>query len=159
MEKLKDVIRNSNMSTRPEFYSGRGAIMSDLNGKILEGIYQGILKEFGEKPAKNFLKMVADIKVLSATTFLEELYMLYGNGWKYTKKRKSRQASGISIPKNENGEYDENSITSGILGMFAAISNGDRDETMMIRSGFLFKHGIATKKHYSDGCVEMYWSD
>lgn len=158
MENLKEIIRNNNMSTRPEFYSGRGAIMCDLNGKILEGIYQGILKEFGEKPAKNFLKMVADIKVLSATTFLEELYLLCGNGWNYKKKRKSRQAPGISIPKNENGEYDEKSAMSGMMGIFAAISNGGRDETIMIRSGFLFNHGIATKKYYSDGCVDMYYS-
>ena len=145
MEKLKDIIRNDNMSTRPEYYSGRGAIMCDLNGSMLEGIYQGIKKEFGEEPAKNFVKMVADIKVISATTFLEELYMLCGNRWKYRKKSKAHQASGISIPKNENGEYDENSLTSGILGMFAAISNGSRDETPLIKNYFLSKHGVKLK--------------
>lgn len=145
MEKLKDIIRNNRMSTRPEFYSGRGAITCDLDGSMLEGIYQDIKKEFGEEPAKNFVKMVNDIKVISATTFLEELYMLCGNGWNYKKKRKSHQASGISIPKNENGEYDENSLTSGILGMFAAISNGSRDETPLIKNYFLSKHGVKLK--------------
>ncbi len=145
MEKLKDIIRNNRMSTRPEFYSGRGAITCDLDGQILEGIYQGIKKEFGEEPAKNFVKMVDDIKVISATTFLEELYMLCSNGWKYRKKSKAHQASGISIPKNENGEYDVNSLTSGILGMFAAISNGSRDETPVIKNYFLSKHGVKLK--------------
>jgi hypothetical protein len=154
MEKLKDIIRNNNMSTRPEFYSGRGAIMCDLNGKMLEGIYQGILKEFGEKAAKNFVKMVDDIKVLSATTFLEELYMLFGNEWKYTKKRK--HADGISIPKNKNGEYDERSALSGMFGIFAAMSNGGRDETMMIKSYFLSQHGVKPKRNVH-GAYEMYY--
>jgi len=34
MEKLKDIIRNNNMSTRPEYYSGRSAIICDLNGQV-----------------------------------------------------------------------------------------------------------------------------
>lgn len=140
LEKLKDIIRNSNMSTRPEYYSGRGATLSDLNDKILEKIYQGIEKEFGKKPANNFVKMVDDIKVLSATTFLEELYNLYYNDWSYRKKPKSRQASGISIPKNKNGEYDENSAISGMIGIFSAMSNGGIDQTMQIKGHFLKCH-------------------
>ena len=156
MEKLKEIIRNNNMSTRPEFYSGRGAITCDLNGKMLEGIYQGILKEFGETAAKNFVKMVADIKVISATTFLEELYMLCGNDWKYKNKRKSHQASGISVPKNENGEYDDKSMFSGMLGIFAAMSNGGRDETPMIKSYFLSQHGVKPKRNVH-GAYEMFY--
>jgi hypothetical protein len=152
MEKLKNIIRSNNMSTRPEYYSGRGAITCDLNGNMLEGIYQGIKKEFGELPAKNFVKMVANIKVLSATTFLEELYMLFGNDWKYTNKPKSHQANGISIPKNENGEYDERSAMSGMLGIFAAISNNDRDETPAIKNYFISRHGIKLK-----GPVHTIW--
>lgn len=143
MEKLKEIIRNNNMSTRPEYYSGRGAIMCDLNGKILEGIYQGILKEFGKNAAKNFVKMVADIKVLSATTFLEELYMLFGNNWKYINKKE--HANGISVPKNENGEYDDRSVMSGIFGIFSAMSNNGRDETMAIKNYFLSQHGVKPK--------------
>ena len=145
MEKLKDIIRNNRMSTRPEYYSGRGAILCDLDGKILEGIYQGIKKEFGVRAAQNFVKMVDDIKVLSATTFLEELYMLCGNGWKYRKKPKEHQANGISIPKNENGEYDDRSMVSGMLGMFAAMGNNGRDETQQIKSYFLMNHGVKPK--------------
>ena len=143
MEKLKDIIRRNNMSTRPEYYSGRGATMSDLNGKILEGIYSDIKKEAGEMAAKNFVKMVADIKVLSATTFLEELYMLFERNWKYRQKRV--HADGISIPKNEKGEYDENSTLSGMLGIFAAMSNNGRDDTDMIRGSFLHTHGTKSK--------------
>jgi hypothetical protein len=145
MEKLKDILRNANMSTRPEYYSGRGAIMCDLNGTQLEKIYQGILKEFGKKAAQNFVKMVDDIKVMSATTFLEELYMLFQSGWKYTKKPKEHQANGISIPKNENGEYDDRSMMSGMLGIFAAMGNNGRDETSAIKNYFLSCHGVKLK--------------
>ena len=87
MEKLKTIIRNNQMSTRPEYYSGRGAITCDLNGKMLEGIYQGIKKEYGVNAAKNFVKMINNIKVLSATTFLQELYNLFYNKWKYINKK------------------------------------------------------------------------
>lgn len=83
MEKLKDILRESGMSTRPEYYSGRGATRSDLDSSILGRIYDGILKEYGKRPANYYVKMVADIKVLSATTFLQELYMLFNNNWKY----------------------------------------------------------------------------
>lgn len=150
MEKLKDIIRNSNMSTRPEYYSGRGATLSDLNSEILQKIYVGIEKEFGTKAAKNYVKMVDDIKVLSATTFLEELYQLFYNNWKYVKKRS--HASGISVPKNDNGEYDDNSVLSGMMGIFAAMSNGNRDDTQSIKGNFVYSHGIKPKeRYYSDG--------
>lgn len=152
LEKLKDIIRNNNMSTRPEYYSGRGATTSDLNHNILEGIFKGILKEFGKKPADNFVKMVADIKVISATTFLEELYILFRSDWKYNIKPKKHQAPGISISKNENGEYDENSAISGMFSIFAAISNGDRDQTMEIKGYFLQIHKVKSSDKSNKSC-------
>jgi hypothetical protein len=144
IETLKNIIRNNNMSTRPEYYSGRGATLTDLNGNILEGIYKGIEKDFGVKAAKNFVKMVADIKVLSATTFLEELYSLFNSNWKYLVRKK--HASGISIPKNKDGEYDETSAISGMFGLMAAMTSGGRDDTMSIKGHFLSTHGVKPDK-------------
>ena len=89
--------------------------------------------------------MIDDIKVMSATTFLEELYMLFGNDWVYRKKRKEHQANGISIPKNDQGEYDDRSLMSGMLGIFAAMGNNGRDETSEIKSYFLMNHGVKPK--------------
>lgn len=131
------------MSTRPEYYSGRGATLSDLNNQILEGIFKGIDKEFGRNAAKNYVKMIADIKVLSATTFLEELYVLFNNDWKYRVKK--QHASGVSVPKNEDGEYDERSATMGIFGILCAMSNNGRDDTEAIRGHFLLSHGSKSK--------------
>lgn len=143
MNKLQSIIQDNNMSARPEYYSGRGATLSDLNGQILHGIHSGILKEFGEDAAKNYVKMVADIKVLSATTFLEELFNLECNEWKYTEK--SKHADGISVPKNEDGEYDESSMMSGMMGVMSAMFHNGRDDTSRIRGGFLSTHGVEPK--------------
>jgi len=156
MEKLKDIIRNNKMSTRPEFYSGRGAITCDLNGNILEGIYQGIKKEFGDKPAENFVKMVEDIKVLSATTFLEELYVLCSNNWKYRKKR--THAAGVTVPKDKDGNYD---LAGGMFGMMNAMMSSGRDETQSIKSYFLTRHGVKPKgrAYSSDGYNIMHYFD
>lgn len=143
MEKLKTIIRNNQMSTRPEYYSGRGAITCDLNGKMLEGIYQGIKKEYGVNAAKNFVKMINNIKVLSATTFLQELYNLFYNKWKYINKKE--HAAGVAVGKDENGDYD---LIGGMFGMMEAMMGSGRDETQSIKSYFLTQHGIKPKEHY-----------
>jgi hypothetical protein len=155
MEKLKEIIQNNRMSARPEYYSGRGATISDLNDQILEGIYQGIKKEYGDKPAENFVKMVEDITILSATTFLQELYDLFNCNWKY--KKKKQHAIGITIQKNENGEYDEGSITQGIVSIFSAILNSDRDDTNIIKGHFLRIHGIKPKELIFDNDGRSSW--
>lgn len=51
-------------------------------------IYQGILKEYGKDAAKQYVTMVAEIDVLSATLFLNSLYALDGMKWKWLKKPK-----------------------------------------------------------------------
>lgn len=155
MDKLFNILRLNKMVTRPEYYSGRGATMGDLNGKMLEGIYQGIKKDFSTDAAKNFVKMVEDIKVLSATTFLEELYMLYNNNWKY--ENKTQHASGVTVPKDENGEYD---MLGGMFGMMEAMMSSGRDDTQMIKNGFLIKRGVKPLKSISaDGYETMYYFD
>ena len=89
--------------------------------------------------------MVDGIKVLSATTFLNELYSLYYDVWKY--KTKKKDASWIAIQKNKNGEYDE---THGMISVFEAMSNR-RDDTQCIKGGFCHTHGIKPKEIQGDG--------
>lgn len=138
MEKLKEIIRNNNMSTRPEYYSGRGATISDLNEQILFGIHRDIKKQFGEKAGKGFVKMVDGIKVLSATAFLNGLYDLFYNNWKYN----DQQPNSITVPKDENGEYD---TTIGMIGVVESIFSSGRDGTQQIKSHFLHSNGIKNK--------------
>jgi hypothetical protein len=138
LEQLKNIIRNAGMSTRPEYFSGRGATLADLDSEILQKIYQGIIDTFGTKAAKSFVDMVAKIKVLSATTFLEELYLLQINNWKLDKTKKDE--FGVSVPKKENDDWD---INMGMIGMMNALSSGGGPgQTSQIRSGFLRTHGV-----------------
>lgn len=149
MEKLKEIIRNNNMSTRPEYYSGRGATISDLNEKILFGIHKDLKKEFGESAGNGFVKMVNGIKVLSATAFLNGLYELFYNKWEYNEM----QPDSISIPKDENGEYNG---LIGMLSVMGALSNGNRDDTIQIKSHFLHRNGIKQEHEYRDDFGRIY---
>jgi hypothetical protein len=156
MEKIKEIILEVGMSTRPEYYSGRGATTSDLTTNMLFKFYDKILKNFGIDAANNFVKMVANIKVLSATAFLQDLYILTGNGWKYTKPR----SHGIAVGKNKDGEYD---ITNGMAGIMSAVMSNGHDQTEEIRSWFIQRKGtkaMQPKQVFSsytpDGCCYQY---
>lgn len=134
----QQIVSRAGMSSRPEYYSGRGATASDLNGDKLEQIYSFIKNEYGKEAAQNYVQMVADIPVLSATDFLLSLYRLEGYDWKWDKK----------LLGNEQGVYaaDEGSafgtLISGLSGM------NRRDETEHIRGRFLEMHGIKAEKPY-----------
>jgi len=121
----------------------RGATVSDLNNHILFGIHNDIKKQFGDKAGLGFVKMVDGIKVLSATAFLNSLYELFNNDWKYNK----RATSSIHIPKDKNGNYDE---VIGMVSIFEAFSSGNRDDTNIIKSHFLSYNGVKVKKIYND---------
>ena len=73
------------MSARPEFYSGRGATLSDLDSQKLEVIYKAIVANVGEEAGKGFVQMVADIPKLSATAFLHALEGLERARFVYTR--------------------------------------------------------------------------
>ncbi len=120
------------MSTRPSFYSGRGATTSDLSSAKLERIYQAIENNVGQKAAKAFARMVRDIPVLSATDFLLSLERLVAAGWRWEK----------DMLGQENGLYAEDFGTA--LCTVASVLGGsrDRDETVAIRYDFLLRHDL-----------------
>lgn len=142
MQKLKEIIISTGMSTRPESYSGRGATVSDLNSETLEKIFQGIQKQFGEKAAKNYVKMVKNIKVISATTFLNELYSLCSCGWVYRAHKTDKL--GIAIQKNSKGNYELDS-PNPMASMASFMFGSGRDETQSIKYWFLQSHGVVPK--------------
>lgn len=133
------------MSSRPEFYSGRGAILSDLNSELLEMIHEGVRREIGEKAAKNFVQMVADIDVLSATFFLNSLYSLEANGWKWKKRSKKAEAlDHVDVGPDGPGRF---AIGMATIGSWMG-GGSERNETPMISSDFLEKHGFSGKAWY-----------
>lgn len=130
---------------RPEFYSGRGACRSDLNSDILEQLYQGILKEHGEKAAKQYALMVQAIDVLSATFFLNSLYALESNKWILSKPKARTEAMDHIDVTPDDGDMGKR-VASGMAGVMAWTTGGaERDDTFMIRGEFLQKHGLEQK--------------
>lgn len=127
------------MSGRPEYYSGRGAILSDLNSELLEAIFQGIKKEIGDDAAESFVGMVASIDRLSATFFLNSLYALEANGWKWVLAGDSKASDHIDV-----GPDDDGRVAVGFASMASWMGGGsERNETFMISSDFLTAHGRA----------------
>lgn len=122
---------------------GRGAISCDLNDKILEKVYQAVQREHGEKAAKQFAQMVADVPKLSATDFLLTLYRLEGRNWKWNKR----------ILGNEKGidfgpDYGDGAREAVAMATIGNVLGGmsERDETHYIRGEFLRRHEIKSPK-------------
>lgn len=135
---LKQILRESSMSTSPSFYSGRGATTSDLNYKILTSIASKIEFYISAEAKKNFVDMVADIPKLSATDFLITLYRLEANNWIWDKQLLS-SAGGISV----DGEVDAFATVMSVMGGMSSTN-----ETIFIRSVFLAENGKESKEDY-----------
>lgn len=120
------------MSTRPGYYSCRGATSTDLNSEKLGRIHAAITANVSEEAGGAFAQMVADIPKLTATDFLLTLEAFEANGWKWDKHLLGRQ----------NGVYAANAGEA--MGSLMAALGGRReiDETVSIRSDFLRRQGI-----------------
>lgn len=130
-KKAHEIVRNAGLSDMPEYYSGRGAILEDLNSITLEKIYREIDASFGNRASDSFVRMVADIPKLSATDFLISLYSLEANGWEYKKENISA----------ERGIYATNYVSAQITVCTVLSGMYDKDSTEDIRKPFLLKHG------------------
>jgi len=138
-----DAPKGAGMSTRPAYYSGRGAIIDDLNGSKLETLYQGIKagEETGEYPegaSEAFVEMVIAMPELSATSFLKTLFRLEKNNWTWDPSLVD--PSGVDL--GSDGE------DAGMMSFFTAFSatGSRRDETDNIRNPFLWKRGRPTPR-------------
>lgn len=84
------------LSSRPEYYSGRGVNRGDLNGNHIKMVHDGVKKELGDDAAKALVAMVRILKDMSATGFLTSLYRLEQMGWKFNEKAFNQSGDGIS---------------------------------------------------------------
>jgi hypothetical protein len=126
------------MSTRPDFYSARGATSSDLDDKRLERIYQAILKHKHRRAAKSFVRMVATLKVLSATDFLIALKRFERDGFRWNTRKMTRELRGLNGISYE----DVGGAFGTMLQVLSDSVRPARDETMFIRGAFLARHGV-----------------
>ncbi len=125
------------MSTRPAFYSGRGATSSDLSSEKLFRVNTAIRNNRGEDASKAFVAMIAAIPVLSATDFLIALSALEQNDWKWD----------VRLLGSQNGVYatDRDEALATVLTV-AAGRREQHDETVSIRAAFLRHHGVKDPK-------------
>ena len=134
------ILNDLNLSARPEAYSGRGEAFGDLNSKVLEDIYQGIIKYSGKEAGSAFVRMVSDIPRLSMTDFLLHLHNLEADGWKWDKTMK----------KNYNDAYLGNGSDLDIFAIGAITFAYKQNQTSeayssnrgWIAGEFLKKHGV-----------------
>jgi hypothetical protein len=122
------------MSTRPEFYSARGATTSDLSSEKLERVYEAVLTHVGKNAAKAFARMVASIRTLSATEFLLTLGRLEANGWRWNRNLLG-DGKGIAFD-------DFGSALCTVVEVLGATRYERRDETVSIRYAFLSARGM-----------------
>lgn len=129
----REIVYSQGMSDQPEYYSGRRATMSDLDGDRLYAIYQKIAQELGARQADAFVTMVEKLKTLSAANFLNALYALERNDWNLTKFNESKADLG----PDGAGRRDIAFATVAEI-LFCC----GRDDTEYIRSSFLKKIGF-----------------
>lgn len=132
-----DLARAANMSARPEFYSGRGAVTWDLDGNKLFIMYNLIKEKLGETEAKSFVTMVENIECLSATNFLNCLIHLIGNNWEY----KESSESNIDVGPDSSARF-----AIGLATIGSALSGDHGDATEFIKSTFFDKIGYTPKE-------------
>lgn len=134
---LYKAIRDAGMSDSPGYYSGRGATTSDLGYRQLNTIAKAIKENKGDKALKNFVHMVAQIDVLSATDFLLTLQQLAAADWVWNKKM---------LPRTKGIHVDSIGAAFGTIGEVFGRSQPPRDSTVEIRAQFLREHGVPEPK-------------
>lgn len=120
-------IQEAGMSTRPEFYSGRGAISCDLSPLHLQKIHAAIRKTVGPDAATQFVVMVDSLPKLSATDFLLACQQFQYNDWKWDE----------SMTPKSNGIHatDYGSGMGTIFSVMGGMSR--RDETASIKASLI----------------------
>lgn len=136
--RASQIVREAGMVNRPEYFCDRGATSSDLNDQILERVYVVINREYGEDVSRQFVQMVADIPVLSATDFLNTLYGFESHGWSWDKNLASK--GGVDVGPDDGEGSREMICKCVVVNVLSGSHRGD--ETGQIRGHFLARHGV-----------------
>lgn len=137
MKSIYDIVAETGMSTRAEYYSGYGASHSDLGVPRLRAIHRGIEENFGEDAAKGFVDMVRDLRSLAASVFLQSLYRLADRGWVW---KDAPTPSNIALDP-DSGERDPMAkgiaLLAGTLTARRSNARQDEQETQSMKRDFL----------------------
>lgn len=125
---IRELVSSANMSSRPGYYSGRGATLSDLNSDILNRIADLIEKHYGKPAHDSYVKMVWEMPSLSATAFLNNLYALERANWDLSKAEIA----------NDGNSFEHEGEAWGMLAEVMSQMGGNKkyDATNFIRETF-----------------------
>ena len=118
----EEILHSNGMSARPEYYAGRGSII-DLSSTLLNQIADDVKKHYGKDASNEYVKMVWQMKKLSAAAFVQNFLSLANSNF---------NLSAISLTDSD--EYFENQTQA--LAMIASKCGPTIDHTNYIRQGF-----------------------
>lgn len=129
---IRRIVTTSGLSDRPEFYSGRGTMLCDLNSNMLYLIYKKLARLAPNK-GLNMAKMTLEMSSLGATEFLENLYSLAANNYDLEKIKLT--SDNVSF-----GSARGNSMLAiGLASLASSLSSTRIDATPSIKESFLNK--------------------
>ncbi|MGE5328513.1 MAG: hypothetical protein ACM3KR_03270 [Deltaproteobacteria bacterium] len=150
---VEKILHDAGMSSSAEYYSGRGATLSDLNGNTLIKIYSQIKEAFGSTAGNHFLELIRDINVLSATDFIVALKKLERNDWVWA-EHMSENEQGRGIAFN-----NEASAFATVIEVLSRCSY-QVDDTDIIKSDFVrLFHSTFGKNEITEEIQRKMWGD
>ena len=133
LELAKEIIGKANMSARPAFYSGRGALSEDFEfGKPSLNVIFNELRKIDEKYAVSFIELVMTFNNLNATDFLTSFYSFAQNS--FSLENTKIKESGYSLETVGDEQRDAVAFMT-IVSAFG--SSSERDDTKSIKARFL----------------------
>ena len=129
---IRRIITTSGLSDRPEYYSGRGAMLCDLNSNMLYLIYKKLARLDSNK-GLNMVKMTLEMSTLGATEFLENLYSLAANNYDLEKIKLS--SDNVSFGNSRGNSM----FANGLASLASSLSSTRGDATPSIKECFINK--------------------
>lgn len=129
--------RWTNMSNRPEYYSGRGPNPGDLSPQQLFQIHAGLKAEVSAEAAEAFVSFVESLQNLSATNFLNQFYWFVDHGCQPVAPLAE---SDLDVGPDDGGQYIR--ALGSIVECLSRGSSRSDSASDSIKQGFLWKLGI-----------------
>lgn len=131
------------LSSRAEYYAGRGVNRGDLNSDHLEMIYQGVLGYAGKEAAGRFVEFVEALENMSASAFLGAFYEFFYAGFQWN-GRKQTFADNLAITGRTEDAFD--ALFLGMSDLLRKADSPDYEnmqkiESLMLKREFLERHG------------------
>lgn len=137
MKDASKILSDGKMISQASYYSGRGETRSDLNGEMVESMFQDIQKNNGADAAASFVNTVADLyfvhEDLSAAGFINAMYTLEEANWRYSPAVEPK-TSADTFAQAASHDLQHGKGSGGIQGgLLTVFSNGSGKKDIYAR--------------------------